>query len=809
MKKLGLILFLIFTTSTLFAQKSFQTYYEMKDFTSASPGAFKFGLYGYENPAILNYNRNVFDLEFITSEALSKSISDFSRWGLFYGSEKMGFGALTTKKGDKAVTDYRISTGFGNTIFGMGLTYGWSAGDADYFGKSNLYTIGALYRPISNLSIAGSYTKALSNSDDEFVGELAIRPIGTYPLTLFGDFSIMDKQNLEESGWSAGVSWEMVNGIRVNGRYFKDKTLSIGVDLSLGTFGVSSIAQFDENTKSAYNSYGVRLGGKDRTIFDIISIPKNYVVMDLKGEVSYQKFKYFDNSMTLMSILESIEKAKNEKSITGMIINTSDFSANKAILWEIREKLLEFKKTGKKVVIFIERPSLDLYTFATVADKIVLEDLGSLRLEGYFMGRSYYKKMLDKIDVGFQEIRLFKYKSAVESFSRESFSEGDKEQRQAIIDDWYDVAKKTVSNARNISPEKFDELVNMQISYLPKDALANKLVDQLGRWGDRDSIVRKFDASMENIIPIQSLFTMPDPIDDQWAYNEKKVAVVYAIGACDMNEGIAARSLVEDLNRAYSDPSIGAIVLRVDSPGGDALASDYIAKAIRQNKGKKPLIVSQGMVAGSGGYWLSMDGDMILASPVTITGSIGVISGFIYDNGLKDSLGISYDYVKRGKYADMGSAYTLPLLPIGLPVRKLNDDEKKQVETSMLSLYEDFVNLVAQGRKMTPEKVKEIAQGRIRSGNAGKANGLVDEIGGLDKAIEIAKQKAGISSKDKYHIVEFPEPRMFNFGAFLPGLIGINIDKPKSDMKMFQFLIENNGVPMPMIPLDMIEKQGY
>jgi protease-4 len=156
----------------------------------------------------------------------------------------------------------------------------------------------------------------------------------------------------------------------------------------------------------------------------------------------------------------------------------------------------------------------------------------------------------------------------------------------------------------------------------------------------------------------------------------------------------------------------------------------------------------------------------------------------------------------------MGSAYTLPLLPIGLPLRKLNDDETKQIETSMLSLYEDFVNLVANGRKMTPEKVKEIAQGRIWSGNAGKANGLVDEIGGLDRAIEIAKQKAGITSKDKYQIVEFPTPGFMDFGAFIPGIIGINIEKPKSDIKMFQFLIENNGVPMPMIPLDFIENQG-
>ena len=247
---------------------------------------------------------------------------------------------------------------------------------------------------------------------------------------------------------------------------------------------------------------------------------------------------------------------------------------------------------------------------------------------------------------------------------------------------------------------------------------------------------------------------------------------------------------------------IKAIVLRVDSPGGDAMASDYISEIIKKNKGKKPLVVSQGSVAASGGYWLSMEADKIVAAPNTISGSIGVISAWIYDKGLKDSMGITYDFVKKGKYSDIGNAFQLPLLPIGLPIRNLNEDEKLQRESQIKDLYKDFVSRVASARKMTYEKVDEVAQGRVWTGNDAKEKGLVDEVGGLSDAISLAKKLANIPEYEDTKIVQFPASKLFDFTSLFGGITGINIPKINDEFDELKFIMNNNGVPMTILSID-------
>ncbi len=804
MKKLFLFMIMMGVPLIMNAQRSFESYYQMSDFYQASPGAFKTGLYGFQNPAILNYNTFPFDLSLVVSEKLGEA-KDFSRWGLFYASNNLGFGAVTHKSGDKGVTDYRISTGFGNTKFGLGMGYGWSGGDVDVFRRTSLFNFGLLYRPIPQLSIGASYMKSTSNTDDELVGEIAVRPIGTYPLTFYADFSRQNSQEWENLNWSAGASWEIIDGIRVNGRYFKEKNFMLGIDYSMGGMGVSGMRNFDKDGNNGFGTFGIRVGGKDRTIFDDLIVAKFYVKMDLAGTPTYTKFEWFDNSTTLFDILNTIELAKNNKSVQGIVINTAQFSASRAILWEIREKLADFKSLGKKVIVYLERADHDMYAFASVADQIIIEEMGGISLNGFMMGRSYYKQMLENIGLGFQEMRFFKYKSAVENFSRESFSEGDREQRQRMIDEWYEITADMITSSRNISKEKYEQLVNNKISYYGKNLLEEKLVDKVGRITEIDSLVKSYDNTITGVLPAGFLYEEAKPIDDQWAYETTDIAIVYAIGACSMEGGINARSLVNDLKAAYANPHIKAIVLRVDSPGGDALASDYIAKVVRDNKNKKPLIVSQGAVAGSGGYWLSMDADVIVSTPMTITGSIGVISGYIYDKGLKDTFGITYDFVKRGRFADLGASYTTPIIPIGFPVRQLTTEESDLMKDDIMFLYEEFVAKVANGRKMTTDKVKEVAQGRIWSGRDAKKNGLVDELGGMFDAIRIAREKAGIPADKKVNLVQYPKGGFINFSQFMPSLIGVNIDKPKQEIEQLKFLFDMNGKAMPMIPIDYLK----
>ena len=262
--------------------------------------------------------------------------------------------------------------------------------------------------------------------------------------------------------------------------------------------------------------------------------------------------------------------------------------------------------------------------------------------------------------------------------------------------------------------------------------------------------------------------------DEEWG-EPKRIAVAYAIGPCAMDSGIRGPQLAAWIRAMREDASVAAIVLRADSPGGDPLPSDLVAREIRATRGVKPILVSQGQVAGSGGYWISMDGDQIVASPFTITGSIGVISGHIYDDGLGERTGVSFDFVKKGRAADLRRGPSAPLLPITIPHRPATAEERERVKETILALYDDFVRAVAEGRGMSEEAVEKIAQGRIYSGVDGQDLGLVDEIAGLWSAIVMAKQAAGLDADDRIQIVEGPSLGLFPPNLFSPRLIGARL----------------------------------
>ena len=273
-----------------------------------------------------------------------------------------------------------------------------------------------------------------------------------------------------------------------------------------------------------------------------------------------------------------------------------------------------------------------------------------------------------------------------------------------------------------------------------------------------------------------------------------------------MDNGINARKLSSKLKQLAESDDIGAIVLRVDSPGGDGLASELVADVTKHMKGKKPIIVSQGAVAASGGYWLSMDADTILAAPMTITGSIGVISAWMYNKGIADSMGINTEIVKHGKYADLGFPFLLPFIPIGLPDRNLTDDERMQFEKSIKKNYKLFVNKVADGRGKTFDEIHKIAQGRVWSGAEGKKIGLIDVLGGLNKAIAIAKEKAGYSADDEVRIYEYPQSAgLMDWSSLFSSSAELQLKEIKNKFEMLRFRIDNNGIPMPIAPLEFFD----
>ncbi len=795
---LQIALALIIPLTGIFAQSNFSSYYNQNRFGLTSPGAMGHGLYGRVNPALLTYVEHP-DIYFAWSDRTGDWY-DFDNWGIFAAVPNFGLSAVTEKYKGLVVTDYKLSAAVGNRTFSVGLGYGFSSGDDNAFNRSSLFTAGFLLRPFQYLSL-GLVGNFPTKIESEAVVDVAVRPFGNEWLSVFGDYVYNEKQNPNDIKWSAGVSVEALPGFRITGRYYDKNFFNIGAELNFGRIGINTNTHFDADKNHTYNTYGIRIGAYDRNIFKPLFENDNYIKYDLSGQVKYQRYKLFDNSTTLLGLLSSVDAAADDPSINGIAINLSGININKETAWELRDRLKHFQQHGKKVVIYIDRPGMDEYHLASVADKIVLDPQGLIMLSGYLMGRSFYKGTLEKLGVGFTELRYFKYKSAVELFSRDSMSAADKEQRQALVDDYYKLAKTDICASRNINYNQFDKLINEKVVFLPQDAVTNNLADTIGRWEAVDAMVKTLEGESRGYVSSGSLEKFNLPEDNYWG-EIPEVAVIYAIGSCAMDEGITARKLVKDVNYAVSNDNIKAIILRVDSPGGDGLASDIIAEALQKAKGKKPVIVSQGYVAASGGYWLSMYADTIVAAPNTITGSIGVISGWYYNKSLKETLGISTDFVKAGNHADLGFGFTLPYIPVTLPNNDLNEVEKQVFQKLILTMYREFVSKVAAGRNMEFDEIGKIAQGRVWSGYAGLSNGLVDKLGGLADAIEIAVAKAGLT-KCKYNIVELPEPPMFDFNIFMPKIFGFKIlNNEEPFISNIKLRLQNNGQPMPILPLE-------
>jgi protease-4 len=803
MKIIKISLLMIFLTFTIAsAQRHFLSYYDLGNMQQAAPGAFKYGLYGFNNPATTNFLNAP---DFMLSLTGDKEFSRIDRTGVFLGSPYFGFSFISNSIGDKSVQDWRYTYSFGSEIFGLGVGYGWSTGNDGFFERSSIINWGFIYRPIPYMSLGFHQTYGLShNNEFESVVELGVRPIYNYPLTIYADAGMFNHQRLDNANWSAGISWEVLDGIRLNGRYFSNEAITLGFDVSFGVSGIGGITTLNSDQDITSNTVAFRAGALDRTVLDDIFPGNIYYKLNLTKSIAYQK-AIFSSKQTLRSIYEEIQWAKDNSQIKGIVVNTSGLSASIAMKWELRKMLEEFKRSGKKVYVFGERWDISDYLLASVADEIIIDEMGMVMLQGYSLSRSYYKKLLDDADIGFEEIRLFKYKSAAESFARDEMSEGDREQRQRLIDSWYETTREEVSKARGISPADFDKLVDEQLFYMKDELTDKKLVDRFGRYSEAEDIMEEIDPEFDGFMSQESFQKQPPPTDDRWSEPSDHIAIVYAIGVCDTETGIKARQLEKDLQKAFDDGSVKAIVLRVDSPGGDALASDLISKVLRENKGKKPVIVSQGMLAASGGYWLTMGADELVSTPVTITGSIGVISSWMYDKGLQDSLGISTTVLKRGKYSDLGQAWTLPFIPIGLPLRNFTDEELTQLKGRISIGYEDFVNLVASSRGMQTDKVKELAQGRVWTGKDALENGLVDRIGSFGDAIKIAKEKAGLDEDELVTFDEYPKPSLFDFSALFGDIIGINIKQETKELATLMYIMKNVGVPMPMVEMDFME----
>jgi len=455
------------------------------------------------------------------------------------------------------------------------------------------------------------------------------------------------------------------------------------------------------------------------------------------------------------------------------VLNLAGFRARPSLIWEFRQKLLEIQAGGKEIIIHTDRTNAQTYYLASMANSLSIDPMGSISIPGLALSRSYLKGTLEKVGLGFQAHRYYKYKSAVETLSRDSMSEADREQRQRITDVIYELLRDGAAESRGLTAGQMDALTDNESYLTAREAKEAGLVDNIARW---EAVIAALTAQRG----AQPYRQVPNDghrefWDEQWG-QPIKIPVVYAVGLCAMDSGINGRKTSAYLRKLARDPDVKAVVLRADSPGGDPLPSDLVANAIRILKAAgKPVIVSQGDLAASGGYWISMDGTEILTTPMTVTGSIGVISGWIWNDGFAEKMGITSDIVSRGAHADLFANVRVPLLG-GIPHRAMTEDELSRSETVIRSMYDDFVGAVATGRNMDKDAVEEVAQGRVWMGGDAIEKGLCDSFGTLDDAIQMARRAAGVEDWREIEIVEYPPRPLIqwpSFGPKLPGLFGL------------------------------------
>jgi len=486
----------------------------------------------------------------------------------------------------------------------------------------------------------------------------------------------------------------------------------------------------------------------------ILEITLNETIVDRGSEFDFD-FKSIlndENTFGLNEILKTIEKAKYDDRISGIYLNVEMPATSPATTSEIRNKLEEFRdSTDKFVIAYSEVYSQNAYYLSSVADEIYLHPEGIMELKGLSYEGMFFKGSLEKLEVEPQIIRHGKFKSAIEPFILEKMSDENREQINRFLFSIWDNMKADISNAQNISSDELNAIAENLSVQSPKDAVLNGLADAL-LFEDQvnDTLRKKMMIGEDDKINKISLkkYSQVSVKTANKKYSKDRIAVIYAQGEIRSGEGenltIGSVTTSEAIKNARENDKIKAIVLRVNSPGGSALASETILREMELAKKSKPVVVSMGDVAASGGYYISCKADTIVANPTTITGSIGVFGMLLnLEKMMENKLGITTDRVKTNQYADLGS-----------PTRALTTSERDIIQNQVERIYDTFITNVSEGRNMTKAEVDAIGQGRVWTGEDAKELGLVDVLGGLEDAIEIAADMANL---ENYRISNFPK----------------------------------------------------
>jgi len=590
------------------------------------------------------------------------------------------------------------------------------------------------------------------------IAGIALRPLKL--LSLYYEGSV--------SGRPSGISHFFgFNAVLFPGAEIKfttdtDLNLTLGFSLSLGKPGLSSFLTYPPKSKEGLNTEILSLSYHTERKPSILPLSKRYLEIELSQTRSdvLPGFSLFGKraSGSLYELLDLIKKAGETKWIKAILLKiTPDFSLTLSQCEELKGELRQFRKSGKK--IFIYTPHLNTINFylATAADKIILHPLGEVFLPGIYIRTMFLANLLKRLGIEVDVERVGKYKSAPEALTEEKLTPQNREQLEAILDDMYEVILAAFAE-KGIDREKAESIINQGL-FSPAEGKKKGLLDILAYEDQLDSIIKEETAVSGKVT--ERKFQQIRYYNDDWAEKDK-IAIVYINGSIVYGESktdfltgeyvTGCRTVVRYLRRIRNDRRVKAVILRIDSPGGSGFASDIIWREIELTKKRKPVYVSMSSLAASGGYYVAANAKEIFALNSTLTGSIGVFGLKVITRGGEEKLGITRETLKRGEKADYFS-----------PDRHFTEEERKLFRQMIEEFYDQFLNKVAEGRRMNKDKVDSLGQGRVWSGKRAKEFGLVDKIGGITEVIEYVKKEVKLKDAEIVHYPPFRRGLPFIF----------------------------------------------
>lgn len=523
--------------------------------------------------------------------------------------------------------------------------------------------------------------------------------------------------------------------------------------------------------------------------------PNTYLEISLMGAVEERPmpdlittFFLGGDSLALHDIWLNFQKAKTDRNIKGIVLRIGLLQCDWAKVNEIRELIMDFKKSGKPTYAYIEE-ALDFdkeYFLATACDQIFLHPLGAMMINGIGGHTPFLKGSLDKLGIEAEIEHVEEYKTAYNMFTEKGFTPSHREMVESLYENLFATYVAKVAEARGKSETEVLALID-QAYFNSDQARETGLVDKLLYEDQFEDLLKNGDKRLHRIDHNRYLKTN---VPSSGLTKGKKIALIYGVGPIHSGESMkgqtmGSRTVARWLRRARTDKTIAAVIFRVDSPGGSAVASDVIGREVALTKQEKPIVVSMSDVAGSGGYWVSMDAHKIVAHPQTLTGSIGVIFGKFNMIKLYEKLGVTAEKIAYGKRADIFSSF-----------RKLSPEERALLKKEILWTYDRFTSKVAHGRHLTKEEVNAIGRGRVWTGQQAKEIGLVDELGGLSEALKLAKERAGIAEEENIRLVVWPKKTSL-LESFMAGpLARIKIFSDKNLEKIWSTLqiLENEHI---------------